>query len=482
MKVTFASVIAFAAVVSSASAHSFSVCSGVTDQLGVKEIALNDDTPSGGEDLQVTIGGTAGVTLQGGEIDLKVKVLGLTVGSASFDLCKDVKGLTCPVNAGDKYSGVISYTIPSSTPAGIKANVEADVKDEQGKVVSCVDMKVTTGSKKSSGLLGATDEVAFLFNRFKAQYKKEYRDSAEEEHRLRAFRHNIADIISHNGMGHRWSKAINQFSDLTASEFKERHCSCFSEQDRRNLRARQNKRHKKHPKTLQLALNSSSSTPSSIDWVAKGAVTNPKNQGSCGSCWSFSTTGAIEGAYYNKLGNLVSFSEQMLVSCDSTNGGCNGGSMDLAFTWVKSNGLVTEEEYPYASSSGTAPSCSTSKSSNPSVYVTKYHDVQSYSEKDLMAAVANGPVSVAIEADQSSFQSYSGGVLTSSCGSNLDHGVLVVGYGTDNGQKYWKIKNSWGSTWGEEGYIRIARGNNDNDGAGQCGVLSQPSYPEVESA
>ncbi len=99
-----------------------------------------------------------------------------------------------------------------------------------------------------------------------------------------------------------------------------------------------------------------------------------------------------------------------------------------------------------------------------------------------MAAVAIGPVSVAIEADQSSFQSYSGGVLTSACGSSLDHGVLVVGYGTDNGQKYWKIKNSWGSTWGEEGYIRISRGNNDNDGAGQCGVLSQPSYPEVTSA
>ena len=161
MKFGIATIVAAAALMSStASAHDFSVCSGVTDQMGVVEINLNDDSPAGGEELQVTIGGTAGVTLQGGEIDLKVKVLGLTVGSATFDLCKDVKGVSCPLNAGEKYEGVISYTLPSATPGGISATAEASVKDEQGKTVSCVDMKVTTG-KKSSGLLGATDEVSF---------------------------------------------------------------------------------------------------------------------------------------------------------------------------------------------------------------------------------------------------------------------------------------------------------------------------------
>ncbi len=163
MKFDIATVLAVSTLMGmgAARAHEFTICAGITDQLGVTEINLNNDTPAGGEQLQVTIGGTAGVTLQGGEIDLKVKVLGLSVGSATFNLCSDVSGVSCPINANEKYEGVITYTLPSATPSSIKASVEANIKDEQGKTVSCIDMKVTTGSKKSTGVFGATDEVSF---------------------------------------------------------------------------------------------------------------------------------------------------------------------------------------------------------------------------------------------------------------------------------------------------------------------------------
>ena len=211
-----------------------------------------------------------------------------------------------------------------------------------------------------------------------------------------------------------------------------------------------------------------------VDWVTEGAVTGVKNQGQCGSCWSFSTTGSLEGAFEIAGNTLTSLSEQMLVDCDTTDSGCNGGLMGNAFKWIQANGgLCTEDAYAYKAAKGT---CETS--CEKVATLSGHTDVPSGDEDALKTAVAIGPVSIAIEADKSVFQSYSSGVLDSSaCGTNLDHGVLVVGYGADSstdedgGTKYWKVKNSWGTTWGEEGYIRIARGSNI------CGIASEPSYP-----
>lgn len=225
-------------------------------------------------------------------------------------------------------------------------------------------------------------------------------------------------------------------------------------------------------------------SPVSVDWVAKGAVTPVKDQGQCGSCWSFSTTGALEGAFYLKYGQLVSFSEQQLVDCDNySNGGrdhgCNGGLMDNAFNWVSKNGgLCTENDYPYIS--GTTKTSDTCKSSCKLVSgskITKYVDVAASSDTAFMTALAQQPVSIAIEADQRDFQLYKSGVFTGTCGTNLDHGVLAVGYGTESGLDYYKVKNSWSNTWGEGGYIRLGRGSQYNNGNGQCGILMEASYP-----
>jgi cathepsin L len=181
--------------------------------------------------------------------------------------------------------------------------------------------------------------------------------------------------------------------------------------------------------------------PKSVDWVSVGAVTPVKDQGQCGSCWSFSTTGALEGAYFIKYGTLVSFSEQQLVDCDNyKNGGrdhgCNGGLMDNAFTWINKNGgLCLEQDYPYVSgNTKTEGTCKTNCHVNSNSRIISFVDVPSNSDDEMMTALSKQPVSVAIEADQPAFQLYKSGVFTGSCGTNLDHGVLVVGYGVENGQ------------------------------------------------
>jgi C1A family cysteine protease len=235
---------------------------------------------------------------------------------------------------------------------------------------------------------------------------------------------------------------------------------------------------------LDMDVSSLDEVSSSLDWVEKGAVTGVKDQGQCGSCWSFSTTGALEGAYFNKYGKLVSFSEQELVDCDNfKNGGrdhgCNGGLMDNAFKWIKGNGgLCTESTYPYISgTTKTAGDCKTECTLVDNSRITSFVDVPTSSDTAMMEALQVNPISVAIQADQKDFQLYKSGVFNGDCGTKLDHGVLLVGYGSKDGSDYYRIKNSWGTTWGDDGYIYFGRGSEFNNGDGQCGVLLQGSYP-----
>ena len=215
----------------------------------------------------------------------------------------------------------------------------------------------------------------------------------------------------------------------------------------------------------------------SVDWRDSGAVTDVKNQGSCGSCWAFSTTGSAEGAFAISSGELRSFSEQQLVDCSTSygNNGCSGGLMDYGFQYIIDNGGIDDDEdYPYL---GIDLPCWTKASSRVMGNIDGFEDVSPSDESALVDAIAMTPVSVAIEADQSSFQLYSGGVFDDSdCGTTLDHGVLAVGYTSD----YFIVKNSWAESWGDNGYIYMAR--NVNAPSGICGIAMQPSYATRETA
>jgi hypothetical protein len=290
------------------------------------------------------------------------------------------------------------------------------------------------------------------FFKFVKDYNKQY-PTEEVFDRYNTFKANLELINAHNNGSGSWKMGINQFADLTPAEFKAY----------LGLRPRENS----YIRSQNVAVLPPAQS-NDIDWTTKGAVTPVKDQAQCGSCWAFSTTGSVEGAVAIKTGQLTSVSEQQLVDCAGSSGnqGCNGGLMDDAFNWIVSHrGIGSEASYPYTARDGqckNVPSVST---------IAGYKDVQQGSEDALMSALNQQPVSIAIEADQSSFQFYKSGVFNGPCGQQLDHGVLLVGAGTDGGQDYWRVKNSWGASWGDHGFIRLARGKN------MCGLANMASYP-----
>jgi C1A family cysteine protease len=305
--------------------------------------------------------------------------------------------------------------------------------------------------------------TADTFSEWKAAHGKQY-SATEEAFRAVVFAKNLERVQRHNAHGQDWSMGLNEFADLTSEEFAARYIGGYRA-DRKSV----------NEVDTSLLRVSPEGLPASVDWTTKGAVTPVKNQGQCGSCWSFSTTGSIEGVTEIATGQLVSLSEQQLVDCSGKYGnmGCNGGMMDAAFKYViAEGGLCSESAYPYRGADGICKADQCEKVAT----ISSYKDVPADSDDAFMAAIAQQPVSIAIEADQLAFQFYSGGVLTGRCGDNLDHGVLAVGYGSLNGKDFYKVKISWGASWGEAGYVLLGRGSSFGK-AGQCGLLSQPSYP-----
>ncbi|CAG9333163.1 unnamed protein product [Blepharisma stoltei] len=296
------------------------------------------------------------------------------------------------------------------------------------------------------------------FKLFISNYNKVY-TANEYLKRLQVFRDNLIFIRMQNQIENDWVLGVNQFTDLTRDEFKAMYTP--------NKFIRSERRQEQEFSSVQ-------ALPTFVDWRQQGAVTPVKNQGACGSCWAFSTTGAVEGLWKISGNSLVSLSEQELMDCSVSfgNNGCNGGLMDYAFEFIMKNGITLESNYPYAGVQGT---CNTTAEQLIAANITNYVNVQTENPTALQSAVAQQPVSVAVEANQYVWQYYKGGIISKNCGTELDHGVLVVGYNTTNSPPYWIVKNSWGAGWGENGYVRIQI----SAAKGICGINIEPSYPTL---
>lgn len=319
-------------------------------------------------------------------------------------------------------------------------------------------------------------EIAKQHELWMAEYGRVYKDEAEKARRLEIFKENIKYIEDFNNAGsHKFTLGVNQFADLTHEEFVANYINgvprqaeiidesaVMSFKDETNVTERVN----------IYAL------PTSVDWRAQGAVSPVKNQGAkCGSCWAFAAAAAVESLHKIKKGVLYDLSPQQLVDCNWSNFGCRGGWPRDAYDYIKKNGgLTTWTNYPYTAVNG---NCNMFKASQSVATVSGFKRVPP-NEKELMSAVAESPVTVVIDANSTNFQFYKKGtIFHGSCTTAQNHVVVVVGYSdTDPSDKYWIVRNSWGSSWGDGGYILMEK---DVASApyGLCGITMHATRPTL---
>jgi cathepsin L len=425
---------------------------------GAKHATVTDLQPTSiktGTTATVTGTGNSDEDVTSASFTATVSALGAQLASCNGDGTKDitcnlpmgvghitVKALSFPIAKGS-VSIPVEVQTSALIPASL-ANVDVHVaaNDQNGESVICLDVHTQKALN--------SDED---WEAFKSKYGKIYNGN-EDEHRA-TYESNMQWAAENSNDGTQFGE--NQFADLTTDQYR--------------TAAGLGYKANRHAGLPHLGVHeyAGEELAASVDWSTKGAVTPVKDQGQCGSCWAFSTTGGMEGAWQIASGSLTSMSEQQLVDCSTQNSGCNGGSMELAFNFAGTVNVATESSYPYTARDGSCKSSFTT--AIPQGGVTGYKSV-GQSTDSLKSALQTGPVSVAIEADQMAFQLYSGGVLSSGCGTNLDHGVLAVGYDSNS----FKVKNSWGSSWGESGYLQISQSGNT------CGIHSDASYPTVSAS
>lgn len=301
-------------------------------------------------------------------------------------------------------------------------------------------------------------EVQQAFVQHMSEFGLSYGTTEEFQYRLGIYAKKDAFIQETNANQDSFTVGHNKFSTWSDSEYKKL----------------LGYKGKKANNTKNVKILPTANLADSVDWRTKGAVNAVKDQGQwCRSGWAFSAICAMEGAHFLKTGELLSLAEQQIVDCDFTSNGCNGGWQSHAFRYAESHPVELESAYPYTARDGTC----VASASKGKVDATGYTNVKVNSVDQLKAAIAQAPTSVTIEADTMVFQMYTGGVLDSTyCGTNLDHAVTAVGYGTESGKEYYLVRNSWGSSWGEEGYIKIAA----VDGQGICGIQEDSLYPSTD--
>jgi len=303
----------------------------------------------------------------------------------------------------------------------------------------------------------------------KKTHGKQYSSQTEEEHRHQVFEANYEWVFNYNTNGSKSATmAINQFADLTREEFK----MLMGVTTIPSLLPQKKLNHSSPPMLMDI--------PASIDWRTKGAVTPVKNQLDCGDSWAFSVTGGLEALYFLKNGSLPSFSEQHLLDCSPNlppgQNACHGdgGSINHTYEYVVSHGTEREEDYPYV---GEVQQCAYNES-KVAFRISGFNSIEQYNNDELLLAVSKQPVSVMVEVDSEEFQFYEKGVLTSYwCGTTVNHSVLIVGYGKEDGKDYWLVKNSWGTSWGNKGYIKIWREKGES--IGECGICTMGFYPVI---
>jgi C1A family cysteine protease len=318
-------------------------------------------------------------------------------------------------------------------------------------------MKFTIALLATASASDLMTNADYQFMKFVTQQGRSFGTKSEFEFRSQIFKNRLAEIEEHNSKGLSWKLGVNHLSDRTEDEIKKLLGYVPMTEDQKNY-----------------AVITTDSDP--VDWRDKNAVTEVKEQKDCASGWAFSATGAMEGAHAIKTGKLVSLSEQNLLDCSIHNGGCNGGTMDKAFLYAEKYRLESESDYPYEAHA--YYDCHY-RADWGKVGTYRYWDVMPRSISAMKSALAKGPVSAPIQASRSVFNHYSSGIIKGNdCGTYLDHGILVVGWGTsdEDGTEYYIVKNSWGSSWGENGYARLAI----EEGNGVCGIQMNASFPETD--